>query len=165
MPRVRKLSPGVRRALGASAVNVPQVGELIAHFMALAGGPRALAKMLMQEFLAAKTGSQIRQRLLDSILRMLAVANAQMGGGLEEIDLVGQADLEAEAARLIGEMPDAEEEPQAEGAGDQGGPVAEAGDADGAALPDRPGDDRAVPGGLSQDGGAQGGPAGGRRRR
>src|SRR5262245_65541952 len=106
MPRVRKLSPGVRRALGASAVNVPQVGELIAHFMALAGGPRALAKMLMQEFLAAKTGSHTRTRLLETVLKMLATANAQLGGGLEEIDLIGTDDLEAEAARLIEGMPD-----------------------------------------------------------
>lgn len=95
--------------------------ELVSHFMALAGGPQVLAKMMLEEFVNARPGSAIRQRLLDSVLRMMTVASSQVGQS-EEIDLIADDDLEAELQRLLKEMPDAKEE-EAGGAGGPDGPA------------------------------------------
>jgi hypothetical protein len=117
VPKPKKIPASVRRALAGAGVQIPQVAELVSHFMAAAGGALALAKMLLEEYLNAKPGSIIRQRILDSVLRMLNIANQAMGGS-EEIDLVNDADLESELKRLMEQMPDGEEEAgPAEGAG------------------------------------------------
>lgn len=99
MPKAPKLPPAVVKAF-AQGAKVPQVGELIAHFQALAGGPEALAKMMYTEFVAAPAGSIIRQRILDTILRLTSAMNQQMGS-LGDLEMLGTEDLERELERLL----------------------------------------------------------------
>lgn len=120
MPKAKRMPNAVRRALDGTGVKIPQIGELVGHFMELAGGTKQMAKMLMDEYLRAKEGSIIRQRILDSILRMLMLANQQYGA-IEETDLIDLPDLEAEAMKLLGEFPGGEEEVDPEGSDEEGG--------------------------------------------
>jgi hypothetical protein len=153
MPKPKRAPAAVKKALSNAGVTIPQVAELVGHFMHLAGGPRALAKMMMQEFLSAKAGSQTRQRLMDGVLRMLSMANQQYAS-VEETDLIGTKDLEAELQSMLRELPDGEEEaqpgepdgvdqlqpaPGPEPDGERPGPVGAAGGTGAAADdPDRP---------------------------
>lgn len=104
MPKARKLPAAVRQAL-AKGASIPQVGELVSHFVALAGGTQTLAKMMLEEFLAAKAGSIIRQRILDTILRLASGLNSEMGN-VDDMDLLATEDLERELERLVKEMPE-----------------------------------------------------------
>jgi hypothetical protein len=117
MPKNKTIPAHVRKAIRSANIQIPAMVELVSHFMALAGGPQVLAKMMLEEFVNARPGSAIRQRLLDSVLRMMTVASSQVGQS-EEIDLIADDDLEAELQRLLKEMPDAKEEE----AGGAGGP-------------------------------------------
>lgn len=117
MPKSKTIPAHVRKAIRSANIQIPAMVELVSHFMALAGGPQVLAKMMLEEFVNARPGSAIRQRLLDSVLRMMTVASSQVGQS-EEIELIADDDLEAELQRLLKEMPDAKEEE----AGGAGGP-------------------------------------------
>jgi hypothetical protein len=105
MPRLPR---SVVQAMEGAGVSVPQIAELVGHFMELAGGARKFAVMLMDEYRFAPAGSIMRQRILDSVLRMMALAGQQMGTS-EETDLVSAADMERELKRLMEQMPDAPE--------------------------------------------------------
>jgi hypothetical protein len=123
MAKAKKLPASVRKAMDAAGVSVPQVAELVGHFMQLSGGPQLFAKMLFEEFLRAPEGSIMRQRILESVLRMMAIANQQMGE-IKETDLISQEDLERELQELMSKVPDGEEEapePGGEGAAGPGG--------------------------------------------
>lgn len=87
---------------------MPQVAELASHFMAACGGPKALAKMMLVEFLAAKPGSIIRQRTLDTILRVTAQANQDLGS-MDDMDMMSVEDLERELKRVIADLPEADD--------------------------------------------------------
>ncbi len=104
MPTRKRLPEAARKAM-AQGAQLPQVGELVSEFVALAGGTRRMAKMLLEEYQAAKSGSIIRQRILDTILRLAAGLNQQMGG-LDDMDLLSTKDLERELDRIVKEMPD-----------------------------------------------------------
>ncbi len=118
MGKARKVPARVMRAIQDAGVQVPQVAELVSHFVAAAGGPRAMAKMMMQEYLHAKPGSIIRQRLLDSVLRLMNFANQQIQT-VDEIDLLSEDDLKVQLEELVGEI-DATQEQEADAAGGAG---------------------------------------------
>jgi hypothetical protein len=105
MPKAKRLPPSVLKAMEGAGVSVPQIAELVGHFMQLAGGAQKFAVMLMEEFRFAPAGSLIRQRILESVLRMMSLAGQQMGTS-EETDLVSTADLERELAQIMGGLPD-----------------------------------------------------------
>lgn len=118
MPKIKKIPVSVQKALTGEGVRIPQVAELVSHFLAAAGGPKFLARMLLEEYHRAKSGSIIRQRILDSVLRLLTFANQTMLT-VDEIDLLSNDDLQAELATLMEEIPDGEAEET--GTGDQSG--------------------------------------------
>jgi len=121
MPKSKAIPAHVRKAIRSANIQIPAMVELVSHFMALAGGPQVLAKMMLEEFVNARPGSAIRQRLLDSVLRMMTIASSQVGHS-EEIDLIADDDLEAELQRLLKEMPDAKEEEAGSTPGPDGTP-------------------------------------------
>jgi len=113
MAQRKKIPAAVKKAL-AQGVHLPQAAEVVSHFMAAAGGPKGLVRMMLVEFDAAKPGSLIRQRILDSVLRMIGQANQDMGG-LDELDMQSNEDLERELSKLLTGMPDGQEEASAAG--------------------------------------------------
>lgn len=107
MAKPKKLPAAVRRTI-AEGATLPHAGELVAHFVAMAGGTRELAKVLWEEFQSARQGSIIRQRTLDMILRQLAAVTAGLGSH-DEMDLLATEDLERELLRLMPQVSDGEE--------------------------------------------------------
>lgn len=102
MPKPRRVPLHVRKAIEGANIQIPQIAELVSHFMALSGGPQALAKMIFEEYINSRPGSIIRQRLLDAILRMMSSAQQEVGYS-EEIDLIATEDLKAELDKMIEE--------------------------------------------------------------
>ena len=90
----------------------PQLAEISAHFFQMAGGPRKVALMLFTEYLAAKRGSMIRQRILDMILRTTKYANDKGGGS--DLSLLSDDDLEKELILALDSVQTAEKPPDAE---------------------------------------------------
>lgn len=111
MPKRKTLPDQVRRALKERGVQVPQLAEMVSHFITIAGGSMEMAKLMYEEFLSAKKGSIIRQRILDSVLRMLAIANQSLPR-VEEIDLLSDEDLEREVKELLDKASHGEEKPE-----------------------------------------------------
>lgn len=109
MAKARRVPPKVMRAIQQAGIQVPQVAEMVSHFVQVAGGPRSMAKMMYEEYLHAKPGSIIRQRLLDSMLRMMSFANQQIGT-VTEVDMLSDEDLVKELSEVMGEIEDGEEE-------------------------------------------------------
>lgn len=82
-------------------VEGPRYEDLSAHFFSAAGGTRAIAKMLYDEFTAARQGSMIRQRILDMVLRSAKYASEKSPA--VDVGMMTDADLEAELEALVGE--------------------------------------------------------------
>lgn len=80
----------VREAIQSPTVR-PSLDSFVDHFFVLAGGPEAVAAMLYDEFSAAKPGSVIRQRIMESVLRSLSKTDASKNredmGPLSDEDL------------------------------------------------------------------------------
>jgi hypothetical protein len=98
----------------------PQLGDLAAHFFDRAGGPKAVASLLYEEFREARKGSLIRQRILDMILRCVRFEEERTPprpglGTLED------AELDRQLERLLGDLE--EEKPN----GGSQGPAADPG--------------------------------------
>lgn len=102
-----KISADVKAALKRKAVKgdikSPDLACLVSHFFDHAGGERAVAKMLYDEFSEAKQGSIVRQRILDLILRSTKYANEQ-APPVDDLGLLTEADLEAEFEHLVDEI-------------------------------------------------------------
>jgi hypothetical protein len=86
---------------GKQGTRSPHLSELAQHFTELVGGPRALAKLLRDEFYGAPSGGMVRMRILDIIFRATKIANEKNGpadlGGLSD------ADLQRELDQVIGD--------------------------------------------------------------
>ena len=78
----------------------PQLAEVVGHFFQVAGGARKVAEMLYTEYNAAKQGSLIRQRILESVLRTTKYVNDKTGP-VEDTGLMSEEDLERAAAALL----------------------------------------------------------------
>ncbi len=88
----------------------PQVREIAAHFFHIAGGPKAVALLLYQEFEASKPGSLMRQRILQLVLNATKYANEQAGRGpLDELGLLSEQDIEREILSLLEKSGDKKE--------------------------------------------------------
>lgn len=99
----------VMRAATRGETLDPQLADLASHFFHQAGGPRAVAQLLYKEYLRAREGSVVRQRILEMVLRCVRFANEQnpRRANLEDLD---DADLDRELERLVGELESAAEE-------------------------------------------------------
>lgn len=104
----KKVPPSVRAGLKKAVrgeLRDPQVAELVAHFFTAAGGTKAVALLLYQEFTAARPGSITRQRILDMILRGVRFANEKQGVR-DDLGLLAEEDLARELEDVIGGLPD-----------------------------------------------------------
>lgn len=108
MPKAKKVSPQVLKKIRESGVEIPQIADLVHNFMTIAGGPKALAKMMMEEYIRTQPGSLMRQRILDSILRLLTTANQAFVADSQS-DLLTNDDIERELIELVKEIPDGQE--------------------------------------------------------
>lgn len=78
----------------------PQLAELAAHFFHAAGGMEKMAKLLYQEFLGAKEGGLMRQRILNMVLMAVKFAN-ERNPGHDDLGLLSEEDLEREGAKVF----------------------------------------------------------------
>ncbi len=108
----KKIPAAVRHALRDQALghghDQPDLTRLVMHFFGQAGGESGVAKLLFDEFAAAKTGSIVRQRIMDLIIRALKTSNELVGVDHdlshlteEEIDRELDSLIEKEAGGVI----------------------------------------------------------------
>lgn len=88
-------------------VEDPRYEDLAAHFFAAAGGTAAVAKLLHDEFMAAKPGGMLRQRILDMVLRS-AKYGSEKAAPLDP-GMLDDQDLERELLDLLGKVAGKEE--------------------------------------------------------
>lgn len=99
----KKLS-GLLSEVVKGRVNEPRLAEVSSHFFAIAGGPKRVAQLLYEEFVASKPGSIIRQRILDMILRMTKFANERSGGDLDDLSQLSEDDLRNNLAEVLKDL-------------------------------------------------------------
>lgn len=139
MPKKQKVPPRVKDAIRGE-FKEPSLADLASHFFACAGGTKAVARMLFDEFAAAKQGSIIRQRILEMVLRVTKAADDKMGPAAD-LGMLTEADLEAEIEAILGRASGGEKE----GAGSGGpAPVATAEEGGGAEAAPGPAADAGV---------------------
>jgi hypothetical protein len=104
MPRKKpmKLSATVKAAVKGEKIE-PQVAELVAEFVRIAGGTKGVAMMLFDAFNAPKTSAMQKHRILQLIIYGMKFANVTRGSG-PSLGLVTDEDLEREAGELILKM-------------------------------------------------------------
>src|SRR5215471_19154618 len=108
MPKPQRVPPAVKVAI-RKELKEPSLADLVSHFFHVAGGPKQVAKMLYEEFVAAREGSLIRQRILDMMLRATRAVNDKSGAG-SDLGLLTAEDLDRELAELMCEAQDGEPE-------------------------------------------------------
>lgn len=94
----KKVPDRVKKAIGGDLVDAG-ANEVAAHFFRLAGGPAAVARMLYEEFRDAKPGSLMRQRILETIMRVIKGQNTDSRSG--DLALLTDEDLEREALEIL----------------------------------------------------------------
>jgi len=92
---LRELRQGVVKG-GSRA---PKISELVQHFFDLAGGERAVAKMLIDEYRSDKCSPNVRSRILDMILKSLQFANSRENGP-DDLGNLSEEDIERELLSL-----------------------------------------------------------------
>ena len=80
------------------------VSELIEALMGVWGGPRQFAKDYHDEYLVGKPGGMVRQRQLDSIMRLFVAHTSSLKGRELPVEGMTDADLEAAALRIAGNV-------------------------------------------------------------
>lgn len=100
MSKGKEISDELRKSVRNAGASIPQLAELAGYFCAVVGGPKAFANLLFQEFAEAPSGSIIRQRILDMILRTIQNANQAMPL-ITEVQNMEEDDLEREMALVL----------------------------------------------------------------
>jgi hypothetical protein len=104
VPKRQNVPASVKEAI-RGRLKDPQLSEVAAHFFAQAGGPRQVAKMLFDEFIAAKQGSVVRQRILDMILRVTRFAN-EKNAPRDDLGMLSEDDLAREFQTAMAGLPE-----------------------------------------------------------
>jgi hypothetical protein len=116
----KKVPRAVKDALRESVKGsraLPHMSELIEQFLLLSGGPKKVAKMLVEEWHASDPGSVVRSRLLDLLTRIWRYGSDTTSRA-DDLGQLDDADLDKEVRRLFKEMaPDGEGEEAAPDAG------------------------------------------------
>lgn len=89
-----------KAASEGGAQTAPHLSELIEHFFRLMGGPVSFAKEMVVEWHAAKPGSLIRMRILETILRSTRAVNEMQGVG-DNTGILDDEDLEREMRSAV----------------------------------------------------------------
>lgn len=93
-----KIPEHVKSAL-LGELKQPDLAELVAYFFKAAGGVKAVATLLYEEFVAAKPGSLIRQRIMELVLRNARHVSERLSP--DDMGMLSEADLDSEILRLI----------------------------------------------------------------
>lgn len=114
MAKPKPIPDELRKSIQGASNSIPQLAELAGYFCAVVGGPKAFANLLFQEFAEAPSGSIIRQRILDMILRTIQNANQAMPL-ITEVQNLEEDDLEREMALVLEKVSGSgsEEKPEA----------------------------------------------------
>lgn len=83
----------------AESKGVPHLNEMVDGLITEFGGIRQFCKIYREEFLSAKQGSLTRSRMLDHLLRLVALARSDAKPG--ENDLADETDLMNAAQDVI----------------------------------------------------------------
>lgn len=104
MPRKKKIPIGVYKAVRDGAVkgeiDQPDLGRFLSAFFRQAGGEEAVAVMMYDEFVNAKPGSIVRQRILDMILRSTRTLQADTLD-MDDLGVLSEEDLQRELDRIL----------------------------------------------------------------
>lgn len=104
----------------------PSLDAFLDHFFLIAGGPQQVAQMMFDEFRSAPAGSQIRGRVMETVLRTLKSADAKHKA-TDDLSIITDEDLERLMADREKEFakhytPEGTNEQQPAGPGDAGAP-------------------------------------------
>ena len=80
--------------------NIPHSSELLEVLMEYFGGVRGFSNAFMKQFFDAPVGGAFRTKMLDTVMR-LVVNNTAMGGAKKPLELMSEAELEAELRRQV----------------------------------------------------------------
>jgi hypothetical protein len=73
---------------------LPQMAELTEQFIIQAGGPAAIAAMLLEDYRSAEPGSATRSRIMDLFLRCWRTSTED-GADMEDMGLLTDEDLDS----------------------------------------------------------------------
>lgn len=91
-PATQAPSDRIREALLTPPDKV-DLDSIAQHFVKLAGGPGAIAKLLYDEYTAADDGSPVRARIMEMILRAFTKLEGR-GAVLDDLSMLDDNDLE-----------------------------------------------------------------------
>lgn len=80
--------------------NIPHSSELLEILMEYFGGVRGFGNAFMKQFYDSPVGGAFRTKMLESIMR-LVTTNTAMGGAKKPLELMSEAELEAELRRQV----------------------------------------------------------------
>jgi hypothetical protein len=90
----------LKKILHKRASGDPQLSELLTHFYEIAGGPRAVAKIIHEELNKCKNDARLRAQLLRLILFSTKQLNA-LQGTKDDLGLLSEDDLEKLGSVMI----------------------------------------------------------------
>ena len=93
--QIDNLSLGMIDSLMQTGSDVPHVAEVFQRVMEAFNGAGGFAQHFMAQYLSAKPGSAIRQRMLDSVIR-LATKVSDTGAAQIPVDMLTDEDLQME---------------------------------------------------------------------
>lgn len=96
--RVRKLdkaSMAIIDAIAERGTAVPHIAEVFQRLMDAYGGAAGLARHHMAQYLSSKPGSQIRQRMIEGIIK-LSIKVTDHGGARKPVEMMDDEELERE---------------------------------------------------------------------
>ncbi len=100
MPPKKPQVPAAVEAAISGDLGEARVADIVDHFMRLAGGPTAIARMMYDVYSDKDATAMTKQRIMDTVLKGLKFRE-EMRGPREPDALATDADLVREAVRLL----------------------------------------------------------------
>src|SRR5262245_57838514 len=88
-----EVQKGIKKKTEKANGQLPHLSELAEHFVNIAGGPQAMAKMLFVEWNAAKPGSLVRSRILDLVTRVWKFSTDSLRGA-GDLGILSEDDID-----------------------------------------------------------------------
>ncbi len=85
----------------------PQLAEIVANFVHIAGGPKAIAVMMFTAYTDPKSTAMVRQRILDTVVRGMKWSNDK-SEPTNDLGTATKEDLQREAEQILLRMGNAE---------------------------------------------------------
>lgn len=80
--------------------SLPHLSELAEHFVSVAGGPQAVAKLMYDEYMAAPMGGLVRTRILDLLMRVWKFGTETVGD-TDNLGLLSEDDLDQMLMKVV----------------------------------------------------------------